>query len=95
MYMRAGVPLLAQLLRCSRPPTSRAITSHTEYLKILGKTALGFIVMGFIGFFVKLLFIVSVCSCAHLEVLCCSAKPLKGVCWNVSHTCACAATQEI
>lgn len=32
---------------------------HAEYLKVCGKTAVGFIVMGFIGFFVKLLFIVS------------------------------------
>lgn len=32
---------------------------RAEYLKVCGKTAVGFIVMGFIGFFVKLLFIVS------------------------------------
>lgn len=34
---------------------------HAEYLKICSKTAIGFIVMGFIGFFVKLIFIVSCC----------------------------------
>jgi hypothetical protein len=31
----------------------------TEFTKITSKTALGFVVMGFIGFFVKLIFIVS------------------------------------
>eukprot|EP00195_Chlamydomonas_chlamydogama_P015237 CAMPEP_0202891722 /NCGR_PEP_ID=MMETSP1392-20130828/1707_1 /ASSEMBLY_ACC=CAM_ASM_000868 /TAXON_ID=225041 /ORGANISM="Chlamydomonas chlamydogama, Strain SAG 11-48b" /LENGTH=68 /DNA_ID=CAMNT_0049575559 /DNA_START=147 /DNA_END=353 /DNA_ORIENTATION=+ len=36
--------------RCTKP-------DRKEYLKICGKTAVGFIVMGFIGFFVKLLFI--------------------------------------
>ena len=30
-----------------------------EFNKICSKTALGFVVMGFIGFFVKLIFIVS------------------------------------
>lgn len=36
--------------RCTKP-------DQKEYVKILGRTALGFVVMGFIGFFVKLLFI--------------------------------------
>lgn len=41
-----------------------AMLSHSfcvliaEFLKVLSRTALGFVVMGFIGFFVKLLFIV-------------------------------------
>ena len=43
-----------------------------EFNKITVRTALGFIVMGFIGFFVKLIFIVSAC------VLC--ALP----CWRLS-----------
>lgn len=33
-------------------------SSHAEFNKICSRTALGFIVMGFIGFFVKLIFIV-------------------------------------
>lgn len=32
---------------------------HAEYFAVCTKTACGFIVMGFIGFFVKLIFIVS------------------------------------
>jgi preprotein translocase subunit Sss1 len=41
-----------QLLRCS-------VVSSAEFNKICSKTAIGFVVMGFIGFFVKLIFIVS------------------------------------
>lgn len=37
--------------------------SHAEFNKIATKTALGFVVMGFIGFFVKLIFIVSGWCC--------------------------------
>ncbi|KAF5836318.1 hypothetical protein DUNSADRAFT_6148 [Dunaliella salina] len=36
--------------RCTKP-------DRREYVKVFGRTALGFVVMGFIGFFVKLLFI--------------------------------------
>jgi len=36
--------------RCTKP-------DRREYIKVFGRTALGFVVMGFIGFFVKLLFI--------------------------------------
>jgi hypothetical protein len=35
--------------------------SCAEFNKICSKTAIGFVVMGFIGFFVKLIFIVSPC----------------------------------
>ncbi len=42
----------------------------TEFNKICLQTALGFIVMGFIGFFVKLVFIVSfyLLTCTHLHL---------------------------
>jgi protein transport protein SEC61 subunit gamma-like protein len=44
---------------------------HTEFNKICLQTALGFIVMGFIGFFVKLVFIVSILqtltSCSYTD----------------------------
>jgi hypothetical protein len=33
-----------------------------EFWKVCSRTALGFVVMGFIGFFVKLIFIVGTCS---------------------------------
>nr|CBV76071.1 putative protein transport protein SEC61 gamma subunit [Polytomella sp. Pringsheim 198.80] len=36
--------------RCTKP-------DRKEYFKVCSQTAIGFIVMGFIGFFVKLLFI--------------------------------------
>ncbi|KAK9796282.1 hypothetical protein WJX73_003515 [Symbiochloris irregularis] len=36
--------------RCTKP-------DRREFSKICGRTALGFVVMGFIGFFVKLIFI--------------------------------------
>lgn len=43
-----------------------------EFNKITIRTAIGFIVMGFIGFFVKLIFIVSlVVWQSHLEVVAC------------------------
>jgi hypothetical protein len=35
------------------------LDASAEFNKIAGKTALGFILMGFVGFFVKLIFIVS------------------------------------
>jgi hypothetical protein len=36
-----------------------AVAAAVEFNKITSKTAIGFILMGFIGFFVKLIFIVS------------------------------------
>ena len=39
-----------------------------EFNKICSRTALGFVVMGFIGFFVKLIFIVSLCANGWLTV---------------------------
>jgi hypothetical protein len=39
--------------------TATAVVSAAEFNKITSKTAIGFILMGFIGFFVKLIFIVS------------------------------------
>lgn len=36
--------------RCTKP-------DRKEFMKVCSRTAVGFIVMGFIGFFVKLLFI--------------------------------------
>jgi preprotein translocase subunit Sss1 len=36
-----------------------AVVPAAEFNKITSKTAIGFILMGFIGFFVKLIFIVS------------------------------------
>lgn len=41
------------------PPSLPPPHPHPEFNKIATKTALGFVVMGFIGFFVKLIFIVS------------------------------------
>ncbi|KAJ9525322.1 hypothetical protein QJQ45_020865 [Haematococcus lacustris] len=52
--------------RCTKP-------DRKEFWKVCSRTALGFVVMGFIGFFVKLLFIVSV-QTHHLT----SANPSKG-----------------
>ena len=49
----APLNLLLFLHSCSHRPR------QTEFTKITSKTALGFVVMGFIGFFVKLIFIVS------------------------------------
>ena len=43
------------LNRCSKPD-KRGIV-YLEYLRIAGACAVGFAVMGFIGFFVKLVFI--------------------------------------
>ena len=43
------------LTRCSKP--DRKGKDYIEYLKIAGACAVGFAVMGFIGFFVKLVFI--------------------------------------
>jgi preprotein translocase subunit Sss1 len=45
----------------SRAPHPSRKTPHhtTEFTQITVKTAVGFLIMGFIGFFVKLLFIVS------------------------------------
>jgi hypothetical protein len=39
--------------------TTHAPPTPTEFTQITVKTAVGFLIMGFIGFFVKLLFIVS------------------------------------
>lgn len=58
---------------CSDPHTAdllrlRGMSDHdrnwtyvhpAEFFKVLSRTAIGFVMMGFIGFFVKLLFIVS------------------------------------
>jgi len=41
------------------PPPPNTTTTTTEFTQITLKTAMGFLIMGFIGFFVKLLFIVS------------------------------------
>ena len=51
----------AHLARLARSTSSSSPSSNheTEFTKITSKTALGFVVMGFIGFFVKLIFIVS------------------------------------
>lgn len=40
-------------------PLSRPASWLTEFKKVTGITALGFIAAGFIGFFIKLIFIVS------------------------------------
>ena len=45
--------------RTPLPDHSLRLLSFSEYNKIVTKTALGFVVMGTIGFFVKLVFIVS------------------------------------
>lgn len=47
---------------------SDAAAFPAEYTKICTRTAVGFIVMGFIGFFVKLIFIVRAAS-ASLTLL--------------------------
>ncbi len=54
--------------RVSTPfsPSLSSLLSLSEYNKIVTKTALGFVVMGTIGFFVKLVFIVS-CLRGELE----------------------------
>lgn len=44
-----------------------ALPRRAEYFKVCTRTALGFIVMGFIGFFVKLLFIVSGAECMRMQ----------------------------
>lgn len=41
------------------PLSARCACCGAEFMKVCSRTAVGFIVMGFIGFFVKLLFIVS------------------------------------
>ena len=43
------------LTRCSKP--DKKGNFYLEYLRIAGACAVGFAVMGFIGFFVKLVFI--------------------------------------
>jgi hypothetical protein len=54
-----------------------AVAPATEFNKITSKTAIGFILMGFIGFFVKLIFIVSTARVsgaggpAHISCFCC------------------------
>lgn len=43
-----------------RPRLAHALAARTrlaEYTKVASRTALGFVVMGFVGFFVKLIFI--------------------------------------
>jgi hypothetical protein len=64
----------AQLLLCC--PTLKACwlprSASAEFWRITWKTALGFVVMGFIGFFVKLIFIVRAhsahtCETAHMH----------------------------
>jgi hypothetical protein len=56
------------------------LDASAEFNKIAGKTALGFILMGFVGFFVKLIFIVSagpgMLRCG-LTPLLCSLSPLS------------------
>lgn len=44
---------------CPHPPLRCSASPPAEFNKICSKTAIGFVVMGFIGFFVKLIFIVS------------------------------------
>lgn len=49
-------------LRSSQASLTMICPGGPEFNKITVRTALGFIVMGFIGFFVKLIFIVSALS---------------------------------
>lgn len=54
---------LPSFLHAPSPPHPRlahalaARTRSAEYTKVASRTALGFVVMGFVGFFVKLIFI--------------------------------------
>ncbi len=57
-----------------------------EFMKVCSRTAVGFIVMGFIGFFVKLLFIVSAGRLAGCEAL-------ITACW-LSVICTCCGNKE-
>ena len=63
-------------------PSCIGFAVYTEYLlaaefnKITIRTAIGFVVMGFIGFFVKLIFIVGLLS----ELLCDYVKKLMDQC---------------
>jgi hypothetical protein len=69
------VVLLVLWRLCSHLHT--AVAPAAEFNKITSKTAIGFILMGFIGFFVKLIFIVSTAhvsgagSPAHISCFCC------------------------
>ena len=44
-------------------PCPSVTSVYAEFNKITLRTAIGFVVMGFIGFFVKLIFIVSFTTC--------------------------------
>ena len=52
-----------------------------EFMKVCSRTAVGFIVMGFIGFFVKLLFIVSSRSTALAQQQC-ALGPATPLAWT-------------
>ena len=57
---------------------SSLVTSvYAEFNKITLRTAIGFVVMGFIGFFVKLIFIVSFATCVHSVLGSSSGKGLS------------------
>lgn len=68
------------LTAASAPPPRQHNT--TEFTQITLKTAMGFLIMGFIGFFVKLLFIVSrsrtvavaAAACERARSLCCPPR---------------------
>ncbi|VAI92800.1 unnamed protein product [Triticum turgidum subsp. durum] len=44
--------------RCHKPDRKgKSSTADAEFTKVAARTAIGFVVMGFVGFFVKLIFI--------------------------------------
>ncbi len=71
------MPRLPHMFRTS---THQQMLS-AEYTKICTRTAVGFIVMGFIGFFVKLIFIVSTifALCMEAWAACCVLHSLYSV----------------